>query len=233
MCTLSIFKTSKEGIIVTSNRDEHMARPTLPPQVYSVGGMDVVFPKDELKNGTWLAMGANGVVVCVLNGGFEPHQMGRVFAKSRGQIVLDVFRNGSVASFLDHLDCTGVEPFTLVLLDTQSEEITEVVWDENKIHHRPVAMDKPLLWSSTSLYAPKVREERKILFENWINKGNKHSKDVRTLHVEPKEKGGFLLPPHSFLKTVSVSQIIVGSLRAEFEYSDLIQGTEHSVGLKF
>ncbi|MBK6665833.1 MAG: NRDE family protein [Saprospiraceae bacterium] len=70
MCTVSYMPT-KSGFILTSSRDESKVRKALPPATYHLHGQDLVFPKDILAGGTWIAASERGQVACLLNGAFD------------------------------------------------------------------------------------------------------------------------------------------------------------------
>jgi len=72
MCTVTYIKTAT-GFLLTSTRDEQAVRPTLAPKKYSVNGIDLVYPKDELAGGTWIAANNSGRYACLLNGAYKKH----------------------------------------------------------------------------------------------------------------------------------------------------------------
>jgi uncharacterized protein with NRDE domain len=83
MCTVSFVK-SVDKIIITSNRDEAVMRPSaMPPQNYTVNGKTLFFQKTR-KGGTWYVVDENGTVLVLLNGAAEKHLVKLPYRKSRG-----------------------------------------------------------------------------------------------------------------------------------------------------
>ena len=76
MCTVS-FVSVNGHIIITSNRDENIQRPTAAaPDFEMQGQKKIIFPKDAKAGGTWFAACSNGAVAVLLNGAFEKHTAG-------------------------------------------------------------------------------------------------------------------------------------------------------------
>ncbi len=81
MCTVS-FVSSNDKIIITSNRDEKVIRPSaIEPKNYSINNKDIIFPKDPKAGGTWYAIDENGTVLVLLNGASEKHNSSSVQKK--------------------------------------------------------------------------------------------------------------------------------------------------------
>ena len=90
MCTVSFVSTNGK-IIITSNRDEKVIRPSaIPPKNYRVNGKNIIFPKDPKAGGTWYAVNQNGSVVVLLNGADEKHVHNPPYTRSRGLVVLEI-----------------------------------------------------------------------------------------------------------------------------------------------
>ena len=90
MCTVS-FVSSNGKVILTSNRDENIIRPSaIEPKHYLINNKNIVFPKDAKAGGTWYAITENANVAILLNGAAEKHQLKSFYRKSRGLILLDI-----------------------------------------------------------------------------------------------------------------------------------------------
>ncbi len=64
MCTVSFVKTA-DSIIITSNRDEKIIRPSaIPPKSYRVNNQNLIYPKDPKAGGTWFATNEAGCSSC-------------------------------------------------------------------------------------------------------------------------------------------------------------------------
>ncbi|MEO8255623.1 MAG: NRDE family protein, partial [Flavobacterium sp.] len=115
MCTVS-FVCINDTIIITSNRDEKIIRPSaIPPQSYTLNGKNIIYPKDQKAGGTWYVVDEKGTVLVLLNGADEKHEVKLPYRKSRGQIVLEIISSYSPKEFWDEIDLNNIEPFTLVL----------------------------------------------------------------------------------------------------------------------
>lgn len=91
MCTVSyIPKKSAGGFVLTSNRDEKVFRPTIPPLLYELGETKLGFPKDEKAGGSWIAANNNCRLCCLLNGAFVAHEKKPHHTQSRGTILVEL-----------------------------------------------------------------------------------------------------------------------------------------------
>ena len=74
MCTFTFYpKPNGKGFILTFNRDEMPARSTV--EIIQDTERGLIYPKDVLHGGTWLALSPQtGRFTCLLNGAFERHE---------------------------------------------------------------------------------------------------------------------------------------------------------------
>ena len=108
MCTVSFVQTN-DTIIITSNRDEKTLRPSaIPPRSYTVNGKNLIFPKDPKAGGTWFVANAYGVILVLLNGAYEKHEVLLPYRKSRGLIVLDMISSLSPKDFWSEIDLENI-----------------------------------------------------------------------------------------------------------------------------
>lgn len=70
MCTVS-FVCANGRIIITSNRDEQIGRPSNPPKNYLINNKKIIFPKDPKAGGTWFVVDDDATVLVLLNGAAE------------------------------------------------------------------------------------------------------------------------------------------------------------------
>lgn len=177
MCTVTYLPIGKLEYILTSNRDESIARKiALPVSEYQIHSRSVYFPKDQHANGTWIAHETSGYTLCLLNGANSPHTVKGEYRKSRGLMLLDFFEFNDPREFAKKYSFFGIEPFTLIIVASQpieeKLELFELKWDETKtelIIHDPAL---PHIWSSVTLYKPEVILQRKAWFNEWLNKHN-------------------------------------------------------------
>lgn len=230
MCTVS-FVCSNDKIIITSNRDEKVIRPSaIPPKKHTVNGKYIIFPKDPKAGGTWYVVDENGTVLVLLNGADEKHKVQLPYRKSRGLIVLDVIGSNSPKEFWDEIDLDNIEPFTLVLF--QNNELFQLRW--NGIKKEAIVLDatKNHVWSSSTLYPKEVREKRSDWFFNFLERKTEISEsDMLHFHKYTEEKNqenGLVINRNEELKTLSITQSVIEKNKVSIMYYDLIAKKEFS-----
>lgn len=226
MCTVTFIPT-KSGFVFSSSRDERTVRPTVFPQFYTVNGEDVVYPKDEVAKGTWIAASRKKRMACLLNGGFENHIKKTNYRKSRGLILLESFDYDSIQSYINEVNLADIEPFTLLLIDYKDEmEFVELIWTGEKKHIRQVPNDVTGLWSSATLYSKEQKLEREDWFEKWLVKHQlAEDKNILNFHLgkhSDVDSNNILMKRGNDLQTISVSQLKVTYDKALFYYHDVL-----------
>ncbi|HAF28352.1 MAG TPA: hypothetical protein DCG75_04815 [Bacteroidales bacterium] len=239
MCTVTYIPPSKDqGFILTSNRDEKVFRPTKAPEIYQLNGIDVCYPKDLEKGGSWIAAGNNGRLVCLLNGAFLPHQKQDFHTLSRGQVLLAIATfNGDLKDFFENEDLNATEPFTIISIEHKKEKVTrmlEFIWDEEQKHISELDPQNPGIWSSVTLYSSNDRELRRIWFDRFLNENNTpiHSEKVYDFHSGRHTNDqtiNLLMEREGGLKTVSITQVLPSYNGFSMKYTDLLNSTEHQV----
>ncbi|MBL7909450.1 MAG: NRDE family protein [Bacteroidia bacterium] len=237
MCTVTYIPTST-GFYFTSSRDEKASRDTLCPALYENGGIQLVYPKDALAGGTWIASSLNGKTACLLNGAFVNHVKKENYARSRGLILLESFKYSDANELYNTIDIENVEPFTLLLLNYTSGHLTafdEFRWDGVHKHLKKLDTKTPQIWSSATLYNPSVQLKREGLFNQWINK-HADFVDAMILDFHNRKHGlanseDLLMKGEGDLMTLSISQIHFNEGEALFNYHDIIQNKLHTVKL--
>lgn len=231
MCTVSyIPKKSAGGFVLTSNRDEKVFRPTVPPLLYELGETKLGFPKDEKAGGSWIAANNNGRLCCLLNGAFESHEKKPHHTQSRGTILVELTSSPlSPFDFYEGIKLEKVEPFTIITIETRALEIihfSEFIWDGVKKHFRALNPGEAFIWSSVTLYNEKNRQFRRQWFNRFITEKNgsispenilgfhagKHTGDS-AVNVIMEREGG--------LKTVSITQVFPENGKFIMSYFDL------------
>jgi len=98
MCTLAIyFKVFPDyPVVIAANRDEFLARPTLPPTTL-LERPHVVGGKDLQASGTWLGISQSGLVAGLLNRQRAVYGDPNPALRSRGLLCLDALRYRTVA----------------------------------------------------------------------------------------------------------------------------------------
>jgi hypothetical protein len=223
MCTVT-FIPAKEGIFLTSNRDEKNWRSTATaPEVYALTSGRIIFPKDGDAGGSWIAIHENGNAVVFLNGGFVFHQSQPPYRRSRGLILLDLINHESPSQSFHNISLEEIEPFTAVIWE--NGQLYECRWDGKNKFYKNIAADSPHIWSSATLYDEDVSNTRKKWFEEWL-----------ITHPQPLQ--GEIIHFHQFtgdgnahndlmmnrdgkVFTVSVTSAFIGSQQILMQYFDV------------
>ncbi|SEJ11066.1 Transport and Golgi organisation 2 [Cyclobacterium xiamenense] len=208
MCTVSYVPLA-HGYLLTSSRDERLQRETLPPRSYRHSGQKIVYPKDAVSGGTWIAGCADETVACLLNGAFEKHEKKASQVTSRGKMFLESLEHEDFEEFIAGFDFATVEPFTLLMMKTHA--FYELTWDGNDTYLNQLDKGKPKIWSSATLYSAAQRTEREKWFYQWITE-NSNYPDFDMLGFHSSHHGedpnsDILMERPGGMQTVSITQI--------------------------
>lgn len=224
MCTVTYIPT-KEGCIITSNRDEKITRErALPPNEYNIGGKKIIFPKDPKAGGTWVAHSETKIVV-LLNGAQERHIPKSNYRKSRGLVVLELISAENSLKYWKTADLIDIEPFTIVLFE--NNKLVQLQWNEVEKIEEVIDEKEFHIWSSSTLYSKEIREQRKTWFYNFMqNKSNPTAEEILHFHqfTESENKEfGLQINRNDVLKTISITQCKVTHDKIEMVYLDLFE----------
>lgn len=231
MCTLT-FIPKKEGFILTSSRDEVISRPTLSPKTYTIHQQSLVYPKDELKGGTWLVMGETKVI-CLLNGSEKKFTLKENYTESRGKLVLDHFKFKNSEQFVEETSFENVAPFTMVIFNLDFEiSIEEITWNgiEKEIQYFNPKSSK--IWSSATLYSKEKRMERENWFSNFLGENNLEKTDLLNFHQQEhttEAATNILMKRNDGKQTTSISQINVTEKESTFFHLDLLNNSSSKI----
>ena len=227
MCTVS-FVASAGFVALTSNRDENILRPTAAaPEFHQLTTKKIIYPKDPKAGGTWFAASDTGVVAVLLNGAFTRHIAKPPYRKSRGLILLEIIESENPVSFFNKLDLINIEPFTIVLYSVNN--LYELRWDGNTKYEKPLDSTGNYIWSSSTLYTEEVIENRRVLFEKFINsKAVKTAEAIRYFHGynHGDDENGFVINRQTGIKTFSITQAVVHLDSLSFVHDDLLKNKQ-------
>lgn len=228
MCTVTFIPLEK-GVILTSNRDEHVSRGiALYPEIYQTNNRKTIFPKDIKAGGTWFISNENGDIGVLLNGAFEKHLPLPPYRKSRGLMLLDFFDADSPYERLQQYNFFGIENFTLILW--HRGVLREIKWDGAKLKEKEHNPELPHIWSSVTLYSEKMINERHGWFENWILSREKTTpQDIFDFHFNTQKQNieyGLRISRNTKIFTTSITSLCLDEQRATFRHYDLIQDIE-------
>lgn len=229
MCTVTYVKSQNLSIL-TSNRDEQALRRAIEPRSYHIGGRNLVFPKDPQAGGTWFAVSESGTAAVLLNGAAQKHQWNPPYRRSRGLILLDLMTQDAAAAAWELIDLDNIEPFTVVLFE--SGQLFQLRWDGSVRETTPLDADGSYIWSSAPLYTAKVRERRQDWFEKFMHFNRQaNPQDVYDFHHYTESadtQNGLVINRNNFLKTLSITQAVVGPDQVRIRYKDLTSRQEYS-----
>jgi uncharacterized protein with NRDE domain len=224
MCTVTFLPLKNNNFILTSNRDETPLRETNPPQKYMEDNIEMLFPKDKKAGGTWIGTSSKNRLVCVLNGAFKKHIRKEHYSKSRGVIAKEILKSLNFENYVNNIDLTNIEPFTMVIVDWNNDQLNlyELIWDEEKKHFFKLE-NTPKIWSSSTLYKDDIKEVRKIWFKNWVSKNDfKTSTILDFHHSEIGDKEQAVLMKRPKVETVSITLVKKDNSKIEMLYEDVI-----------
>lgn len=227
MCTLSYIPISDKDFILTTNRDEDPRRIALSPKKYNHDGIELSYPKDSKAKGSWIISNDIDTTICLLNGAFERHQRRTDYRQSRGLMLLDFFQYISTRKFIDNYQFEGIEAFTLVIIENKSGiQLSELVWDEQKLHVRELLSNEAHFWSSTTLYTKEMKLEREQWFRDWLD--NETHLNENTIVKFHKMGGagnmeyGLFMNRRGLVRTVSMTQVVGSEKGHLMKYFNLL-----------
>ncbi len=223
MCTVTYLPKSNNEYILTSSRDEATARPSaVLPKEYSIDGKIIIFPKDPVGGGSWIAY-SESRTACLLNGAFKKHKHNPPYKKSRGLVLLDYFSFADLNTFTSNYNFSKIEPFTLVIIEPLG--LFELRWDGAQTFIEKLDSNKPLIWSSSTLYSDEIISKRKTWFSSWLNSNPKYSTEgIRSFHTlggEGDKENDFLMNRNNLLLTISLTSVVKKTSGIEMVYEDL------------
>lgn len=200
MCILSIVR-KKNQFILTHNRDEDVAR-TTSRTLITENKFDVraTFPMDEMSGGTWV-LTSKLWSTAILNGALENHKRNPPYRHSRGIFPFMLLEFDNIENYVQSLDLSGIEPFTQVIFNHDSEDLYVLYWDEKEINLVHTEEDC-LVLSSAPLYSQKEKEYHKKAIANLKNPT---ADELALLHKELAWEYNKDIP---MLKTTSQVQIV-------------------------
>lgn len=228
MCTATFYPTGDSDFIFTSNRDEAPGRATMPPMAYTEQGAVLFYPRDAVAGGTWIGSNKDlQRVVCLLNGGLQPHIPTGNYARSRGLVVKEVLSSPKGAEDLTAASLDGVEPFTLIQIQSgHNPQLSQLIWTGQEVLRQTLPWQNRI-WSSTLLYTQQVKEKRGSWFADWLER--MPLQDANTLQEFHHTAGdgdphNDLIMDRNFVKTKSISQVSKSGAHWRFDYEDLSTG---------
>lgn len=235
MCTVTFLPVDENSFILTSNRDEKEWRARAePPRKFSLNDHSVFFPKDMKAGGTWIATGNTHDTLCLLNGAHEKHTPAASYRKSRGLVLLDFFSYRDVHDFAGHYDFSGIEPFTLVLVnDSGQTTLHELVWDGVLPSLTEKDARVPHIWSSVTLYDREVIDLRRKWFSGWLNSDREWSMagimQFHQLGGSGDKHNDLVMNRNNEVLTVSITSIEKTKAGTRMQYKDMVDDKVYTI----
>lgn len=235
MCTVT-YIPAKDSVFITHSRDEKQLRPrAVPPRIYRQGGRNILFPKDSLAGGSWVAVNENGQVAVLLNGGFVKHTPSPPYRKSRGLIFLELAASDNLPDAWQQAYLDNIEPFTLIL--SAGGKLSECRWDGQRKYRKQLDPSRPHIWSSVTLYDEASAARRKGWFDVWLSRHPEISQqDIIGFHLsagDGDQHNDIRMNRAGHLLTVSISGIQSMPHHSYFRYLDLLAGTQFYKEINF
>ncbi len=230
MCTVTFVNTAK-GIVITSNRDEQLARgAALQPEVETLGNKKIIFPKDVKAGGTWFAVDDSSNFAVLLNGAAEWHHHNPPYKRSRGLILLDILSQISPYQTFGVIDLIGIEPFTIVLL--QENKLYQLRWNGWEKDIKELSSTENHIWSSTTLYTKEIIAQREEWFRQFLEKNPRPTyEDLQAFHNyshNDDTDNGFVINRDNFLKTFSITQAFLQGNAIHILHKDLLNTIDYA-----
>jgi hypothetical protein len=173
MCTVTVVP-HETGLRLMCNRDERRTRPAaVPPRVYELGERLAAFPVDPQGGGAWVGVNDADIAVALLNIHSGPRRWIEGPTRSRGLIVRELLRCGSMPQVLEAiagLDTLVFETFRLVVVHGSTVAVATHE-GARTMTCRQISFDTPLLFTSSSLGDARVETPRQRLFERMVIQG--------------------------------------------------------------
>lgn len=218
MCTLTYIPL-KEHRLICSNRDEITQRSQCELIKTNSG---LIYPKEPLKGGSWICSDKKRVLV-LLNGAFKKHQPDSKYTKSRGLLLLELSETENPIQLLESMNLTNVEPFTLVLIETNT--INEARWTGVELFCKSINPKEAHIWSSSSLYTEDAIKMRANLFKKYLESEELTKESQWNFHTQKTDdlENGIVMKRIKGPQTISTTQILFGDQLNEFKYYDHIK----------
>ena len=235
MCTVSFIPVG-DRYFITSNRDEKIIRkPALAPQLYSINGTEMLFPKDAGAGGSWIGMNRNGDAAVLLNGAFHKHTSAHSYHRSRGLVFTEILSSQTPVKYFDELDLSGIEPFTIIILEKQF--LFECRWNGMNKFYRQLSVTEAYIWSSVTLYDSAIIKKREAWFAEWMRSNPYPPQDtIMDFHLftgDGDQRNDLVMNRNNAMLTVSVTGMSLTKKNGTMIYNDLQTLSEYKQQLTF
>ncbi|MES1256085.1 MAG: NRDE family protein [Acidobacteriota bacterium] len=170
---MTIVPRKGDGFRLVCNRDERRTRPpALAPRAHRLRRLTATFPVDPLAGGTWIGVNARGLAMAILNRNVaaDGHRaLSGPLRTSRSTIIPALLDYGTLEEALAvgrTLAPSRFAPFRLVAV--QGSRVSAIVSDGRALSSNHWAIDRPLLFTSSSLGDALVDAPRRRAFAGLV-----------------------------------------------------------------
>ncbi len=226
MCTVSFIPTENK-VIITSNRDEKIVRPSAfpPKKMMSTSDGAIYYPVDAQAGGTWFIANNKGDVGVLLNGAHQKHKPQPSYKQSRGSILPALFSEENPWEALAKFNFNGIENCTLVLYI--DEQLKECIWDANELRITKLDENERYIWSSVTLYNEAMIAERKQWFKDFISTNPYPSQqEIINFHTNTGKENnhyGLKMNRDNAMLTVSITSAAIDEEETLLQYIDCLK----------
>ena len=223
MCTVT-FIARKRGYALGMNRDENLTRvQALPPTLREFRGVRTLSPC-EPSGGTWIGVNSSAVTYALINW-YSISARAPSIGISRGQVVLSMLpcvSSKESGKAFEQIDLGLVNPFRLIAVFAQQQEIIEWRWDLLELKR----VDHPWAdrnWISSGFDEKGAQITRRQAYDGAVQQTTKGSLAwLRRLHSShAPERGPYSTCMHRLdAATVSYTEIAVSKTQAIMRYSE-------------
>lgn len=229
MCLVTYLPTS-EGYILSSNRDEQPQRAETTFVQEVINGYQLAYPKD-IAGGSWIFASDKLKNIVLLNGAFQLHKRKLPYRMSRGIMVKAYFEYDTTATFLEHFNFKGIEPFTLIIHEPDC--FIEFRWDARSKYIQTLDKSKPYVWSSSTLYNSDLQCIRRQHFDSLIKHQTYNLDLAKAIHnnTDLPQDYGFIMERDGRVRTISTTHIHVKSSDTAIYYQNIEMSTSEVLTL--
>jgi len=160
VCTLVIINRvfASFPLVVASNRDEQLDRPSGPPRIWTDRPISVFAPVDRIGGGSWLGINARGVFVGITNRvGSSPPDKNR---RSRGLLVLEALEEKDAQSAAERIGAIVPKKYNRFHLIVADKQQAFLIWsDGEQVTYRNLGVGVHILTERSLGAASGQREE--------------------------------------------------------------------------
>ena len=142
-------------------------------------------------------------------------------------MVLDFFRFKGIKSFVSGYDFEGIEPFTLIVVESRTETfLYELRWDGHKLQFKKLGGLEPRIWSSATLYTWETISQRQTWFKKWLRQHPKFTEEaILNFHHfagSDDPANSLIMKREDQKQTVSITSIQINRSGYKMAYEDLL-----------